>query len=71
MIRAAFLGARDTVVVIRVLTAAASLLLLPLTGHVPVAVVLASLAALLAASVAVEGPAHRRHLPATQVAPGT
>jgi low temperature requirement protein LtrA len=70
VIRAAFLGARDTVVVIRLFTASASLLLLPLTGHVAVAVVLTSLAALLAASVAVEGPAHRRRLPAAQGAPG-
>jgi hypothetical protein len=71
VIRAAFLGARDIVVAIRVLTAAAALLLLPLTGHVPVAVVLASLAAQLAVSIAVEGPGHRRDLPAAQVAPGT
>ncbi|WP_327247813.1 low temperature requirement protein A [Streptomyces sp. NBC_01320] len=69
-IRAAFLGARDTVVVIRLLTAAASLLLFPLTGHVAVAVLLTSPAVLLAASVAVEGPARRRRLSAAQGVPG-
>ncbi|MFF1839142.1 low temperature requirement protein A [Streptomyces sp. NPDC058231] len=65
VIRAAFLAARDAVVVIRLLAAAAALLLLPLAGRAPVAVVLASLAVLLAASVAVEGPAHRNRLAAS------
>lgn len=62
MVRAAFTGPCDRVVLIRLVTAGAALCLLPLAGHAPVAGVLAALAALLAASVVAETPAHRRCL---------
>lgn len=62
MVRAAFTGPCDRVVLIRLVTAGAALCLLPLAGHAPVAGVLAALAALLAASVVAETPAHRRRL---------
>ncbi|MER5951906.1 low temperature requirement protein A [Streptomyces sp. NPDC001904] len=62
LIRASFTGVRESVVVIRIATAAAALSLLPLTPHLPVAGTLAAPAALLAASVALETPAHRRRI---------
>ncbi|MFJ9087445.1 low temperature requirement protein A [Streptomyces sp. NPDC102384] len=62
LVRASFTGVRESVVVIRLVTAAAVLCLLPLTPHLPVAGTLAAPAALLAASVVAEAPAHRRRM---------
>ncbi|MBO1333890.1 low temperature requirement protein A [Streptomyces sp. VRA16 Mangrove soil] len=62
LIRASFTGVRESVVVVRLLTAAAVLLLLPLAPHLPVAGTLAASAALLAASVLAEAPGHKRRM---------
>ncbi len=60
--RAAFTGIGEAVVLIRFATAALVLALLPVAVHVPVAVLLTALAALLAISIMVEAPAHRRRM---------
>ncbi|WP_327143245.1 low temperature requirement protein A [Nocardia sp. NBC_01327] len=62
MIRSAFTGVGEGVVVIRVVTAALALASLPFATHVPVAALLSSLAILLALSVIVEAPFHRRRM---------
>lgn len=62
VIRAAFTGFGETVVLIRLITAALSLALLPVAAHVPVAALLTALAALVVASVIAEAPAHRRRM---------
>ncbi|WP_428953168.1 low temperature requirement protein A [Streptomyces sp. cg35] len=62
LVRASFTGLREPVVLIRFVTAAATLCLLPAVGRLPVAATLAAPAALLAASVVAEAPGHRRRL---------
>ncbi|NEB80575.1 low temperature requirement protein A [Streptomyces sp. SID14478] len=62
LVRASFTGLREAVVLVRLATAALTLCLLPLAGHLPVAAALAAPAVLLAASVVAETPGHRRRL---------
>ncbi|MEV6772556.1 low temperature requirement protein A [Nocardia sp. NPDC051030] len=62
LIRAAFTGIREGVVLIRLVTAAVAFVALPLAAHVPVAVVLIALAVLLGVSAVAETPLHRRRM---------
>ncbi|MFI1913862.1 low temperature requirement protein A [Nocardia sp. NPDC020380] len=62
--RAAFLGFTEVVVLHRLITALLILALLPAAPYLPVALVLTALAALLATSVTLESPTHRRWRPA-------
>ncbi|MEC3913877.1 low temperature requirement protein A [Nocardia sp. CDC160] len=62
VVRAAFTGIREGVVVIRLVTAVLVAALLPIATHVPVAGLLTVLAALVIGSVIVETPAQRQRL---------
>ncbi|MDI2125801.1 low temperature requirement protein A [Yinghuangia seranimata] len=61
-VRAAFTGPREPAVLTRLLTALAFPALIPLAPHVPVAVLLFATAALIAGTVLIEAPAHRRRV---------
>ncbi|AYF73092.1 low temperature requirement protein A [Nocardia yunnanensis] len=60
LVRAAFTGIREAVVVIRLLTAVLAAALLPVATRIPVAGLLTALAVLVIGSVVVETPAQRR-----------
>ncbi|WP_040802632.1 low temperature requirement protein A [Nocardia concava] len=62
LVRAAFTGIRERVVVIRLVTAALVATLLPIATRIPVAGLLTALAVLVIGSVIVETPAQRRRV---------